>query len=175
MQPVQISALSPHAAERAAPQLVTLLQDAVNDGASIGFLPPMSRHDAEDYWRSAIAAVADGSRVLLVASRGDEIVGAAQLDLCLRANGLHRAEVSKVMVHTGARRRGIGRALMLMLESEARHHGRTTLVLDTRKGDPSEALYASLGWAKAGEIPNYARSANGELHATAFYYKLLGS
>jgi hypothetical protein len=48
-------------------------------------------------------------------------------------------------------------------------------VLDTRKGDPSEGLYASLGWTKAGDIPNYARSANGDLHATALYYKLLSA
>lgn len=69
-----------------------------------------------------------------------------------------------MMVYSSARRHGIGRALKLMLESEARHHGRTTLVLDTRKGDPSEGLYASLGWVKVGDIPNCARSANGDLH-----------
>ena len=79
----------------------------------------------------------------------------------------------KLMVHTRARRRGIGRALMLAAETEARRRGRTTLVLDTRRGDPSEALYLSLGWTLAGIIPRYARSADGALDATAFYYRLL--
>ena len=35
------------------------------------------------------------------------------------------------------------------------------------------ALYTSLGWQLAGVIPKYARSANGALDPSAFYYKLL--
>ena len=77
------------------------------------------------------------------------------------------------MVDTRFRRLGIGRALMVRVEEEARALGRMTLVLDTREGDPSERLYLSLGYVKAGVIPQYARSANGELHTTAFFYKLL--
>src|SRR5204863_8169810 len=89
---------------------------------------------------------------------GGALLGTAQLDLCTRPNGRHRAEVVKVIVHTKARRRGIGRALMLALEDEARRQGRGTLVLDTRRGDPAERLYAGVGYTLAGVIPAYARS-----------------
>jgi hypothetical protein len=64
---------------------------------------------------------------------------------------------------------------MLAAEEDARRRGRTTLVLDTRRGDPAEPLYLSLGWALAGVIPRYARSADGALDPTAFYYRLLDS
>jgi hypothetical protein len=37
----------------------------------------------------------------------------------------------------------------------------------------AEQLYQSLHYQRAGEIPEYARSADGQLHATAIYYKLL--
>jgi len=77
-------------------------------------------------------------------------------------------------VHRSARRQGYGRALMQQAEAVALEEGRTLLVLDTRKGDPSEALYRSAGYIRAGEIPQYARGAGAELHATVFYYKLLG-
>ena len=162
------------AAAREAGALAELLCDAVDSGASVGFLPPLTDDEATAYWRSVIACVGAGSRVLVVA-RGDDgqVVGSAQLDLALQTNGRHRAEVQKVMVHTKARRRGIGRALMRAVEDRARQAGRTTLVLDTRQGDPSERLYAAMGYRRAGVIPAYARSANGTLHATAFYYKLL--
>ncbi len=63
---------------------------------------------------------------------------------------------------------------MLAIEERARRLGRTTLVLDTRRGDPSEALYASVGYTLAGVIPRYARSANGALDPSAFYYRLSG-
>jgi ribosomal protein S18 acetylase RimI-like enzyme len=154
--------------------LVELLRDAVDGGGSIGFLPPLSEADAAAYWDAVAAALGDGARIVLAAHDGAlGLVGSAQLELAVRANGLHRAEVTKVMVHRRARRRGIGRALMLALEEHARRLGRTTLVLDTRQGDPSEALYRGAGWTLAGAIPRYARSATGTLDATALYYKLL--
>jgi len=171
---VRVEALAPPVARVAEPALVALLRDAVDGGASLGFLPPLAPDAARAYWRTVVAEVEAGSRVLLAArADGTTIVGSAQLELAMRENGRHRAEVAKVMVLGTARRQGIGRVLMLAAEDHARRLGRTTLVLDTRAGDPSERLYTSVGWQRAGEIPRYARSAGGALHATAFYYKLL--
>jgi GNAT superfamily N-acetyltransferase len=154
--------------------LAALLEDAVESGASIGFLPPLVPGEADAYWDGVAAAVRDGARLVVVARDGaGALVGTAQLGLETRPNGRHRAEVMKVIVHTRARRRGLGRALMAAVEAAARGLGRTTLVLDTRRGDPSERLYAGAGWALAGVIPRYARSADGALDPSAFYYKLL--
>jgi acetyltransferase len=154
--------------------LGVLLQDVVGGGASVGFLPPLGAEEARAYWESVAAALEDGGRRLWIGRAADgNIVGTVQLDLAGHANGRHRAEVIKLIVLSSARRRGIGRALMEATETEARSLGRTTLVLDTRQGDPSEALYRGMGWQPAGTIPRYARSANGTLHTTAFHYKLL--
>jgi ribosomal protein S18 acetylase RimI-like enzyme len=169
-----IESLTAEAARAATRDLDMLLEDAVDSGASIGFLPPLGPTEAADYWAEVAAAVAGGSRVLLVARDADgALVGSAQLGLETRPNGRHRAEVMKVMVHRKARRRGLGRDLMLAAEAEARRRGRTTLFLDTRRGDPAERLYLATGWTYAGSIPRYARSAGGALDANAIYYKLL--
>ena len=171
---VAVEALDADGLRRDRDALAALLTDAVDSGASIGFLPPLGPGEAAAYWDSVAAAIREGSRVLLVARRPPEgLVGAVQLDLAMRANGRHRAEVIRLMVHRAARRHGLGRALMLAVEAEAARLGRTTLVLDTRQGDPSETLYRGLGWTLAGTIPRYARSADGALHTTALYYKLL--
>jgi GNAT superfamily N-acetyltransferase len=153
---------------------VVLLQDVVDGGASVGFRPPLSTDEAAAYWDSVAAALTGGGRRLWIARATDGgIVGTVQLDLAGQANGRHRAEAIKLMVPSSARRQGIGRLLMEAAEAEARRLGRTTLVLDTRQGDPSEALYRGMGWQPAGTIPRYACSADGTLHTTAFYYKLL--
>jgi len=174
---LRIEALDADGARREQAPLAALLQNVVDDGASVGFLPPLSADDAREYWEGVADAVKGGTRLLWVARDagvlGSPVIGTVQLDLEKRANGNHRAELIKLMVHPGVRRRGIGRALMLAAQDEARRRGRQTLVLDTRRGDPSEALYRALGWTCAGVIPRYARSANGELHATALYYLLL--
>jgi len=46
-------------------------------------------------------------------------------------------------------------------------------LLQDREEDPSERLYQTLGWQRAGAIPRWARSADGTLHTTVFYYRVL--
>jgi acetyltransferase len=151
-----------------------VLTDSVDGGASVGFLPPLDAGEADRYWQGVEAALERGSRRLWVARAGDgAVIGTVQLDLETRPNGRHRAEVIKLMVLGLHRQRGVGRGLMQAAEEHARQLGRTTLVLDTREGDPSERLYRSLGWVQAGVIPRYARSAGGALDASVFYFKLL--
>lgn len=152
---------------------VALLQDSVDSGASVGFLPPLDAPAAVQYWNELIYDLQDGVVVLLAVYDGDILLGSVQLTPARQANGQHRAEVNKLMVHTTARRLGLGKMLMAAVEEKARELGRTLLVLDTRKGDVSETLYRGLGYEAAGEIPGYARSAGGELHTTVMFYKNL--
>ena len=87
------------------PALVALLRDVVNGGASVGFLPPLGAEEAGGYW-DGVAKALQGGRRLWIARRADGIIaGTVQLDLELRANGNHRAEVMKLMVLTATRRR----------------------------------------------------------------------
>ncbi|PFA14585.1 GNAT family N-acetyltransferase [Bacillus cereus] len=148
-------------------ELSELLRKVVEDGASIGFLPPMEKVDAENYWETVLSPEV----ILLVATCNNQIAGSVQLQLSTKQNGSHRAEIAKLMTHPDYRRNGIGRLLMQKAEEIAEQKDRSLLVLDTREGDPSNKLYTSLGYIQAGRIPNYAKSANGELAATIFYYK----
>ncbi len=169
----RIQVLSPDQAETAIDPLTELLIDAVSSGASIGFMPPLEPAEALDYWRSVIDAMRQGHRVLLAAIEDDQIQGSVQLALETRANGNHRAEMMKLFVHRRARRRGLARALMLEGEANARSLGRTLLLMDTRAGGEADRLCQSLGYVRFGEVPDYARNADGQLHATAFYYRQL--
>lgn len=155
------------------PQLVALLQDAVNDGASIGFTQPLLADVAERYWQDVFREVGQASRILLTTQRGGVVVGSVQLGLCTRPNGLHRAEVQKLLVHTGWRRQGIARALMLAIEQEARSARRSLLYLDTEPHKPAAAMYDQTGWIRAGEIPGYACSPDGHLHGTVLFYRMI--
>lgn len=170
---MNIYSLNPESAIELLPKLTTLLQDAVASGASIGFLPPLTHEDAINYWQDVAKALESPYRILLIAEIDQKIIGTVQLDMASRPNGSHRAEIAKLIVHTSHRGQGIGRALMNAIETEARRAGRTTLILDTREGDPSELLYSKIGYTRAGTIPEYARNADGSLHTTVFMYKLL--
>lgn len=168
---IQIERLTSLAGDRDA--LCGLLVDCVASGASVGFLPPVARAEAERYWSGVERDVLDGSRLLLVARVGAQLAGAVQLSLCGKKNGLHRAEVEKLMVHTAHRGAGLGRLLLAALEAQARQLGRTLLVLDTRTGDVASTLYRKTGYLECGHIPGFALSASGELDGTTFFYKQL--
>lgn len=153
------------------PQLVGLLQDAVHHGASIGFIQPLPVDVAERYWQDVFREMSQGSRILLTTLCDGVIVGSVQLGLCTRPNGLHRAEVQKLLVHSQWRRQGIGRTLMVAMEEEARSARRFLLYLDTEPHKPAAAMYEQMGWMRAGEIPEYACTPDGHLHATVIFYR----
>lgn len=141
--------------------LIELLSDAVNNGASVGYLRPMDQRMARDYWNDVLHAVESGSRILLVAFDSERAVGTVQLDLCPKQNGVHRAEVTKLLVHSSVRRRGIASELMSAIEQKARHASRSLLFLDTESKSGAEPFYETQQWRRVGSIPDYALSADG--------------
>lgn len=153
-------------------QLARLLIDCVDGGASVSFMHPLPLEKATDFWRRVADDVVAGTRALLVAEDEAGIVGTVQLVLEQPENQPHRADVSKMLVHRRARRRGLGAALMQAAEDVARASGKSLLVLDTASGD-AERLYARMGWHLVGAIPGYALLPHGGLCATSYYYRAL--
>jgi ribosomal protein S18 acetylase RimI-like enzyme len=147
--------------------LVELIVACVDEGASLGFHAPLDRVRARTWW----TGMPRSEVTVLVARSGQRIVASVQLVAAESENGRHRGEVAKLIVHPKWRRQGIARGLMRMLEEEARAAGKTLLVLDTREGDPSNALYRTLGYTEAGRVPGWARDAAGTLSTTVFWYK----
>jgi ribosomal protein S18 acetylase RimI-like enzyme len=174
MHPV-ISSLPAGSIPRHVSELGALLHACVHDGASIGFVLPFSRADAEAFWTGRVLpAVSSGTRMLLVARGSGRITGSVQLDYDTPPNQPHRAEVRKLLVHPDCRRQGIARALMVELERLAAQLKRSLLTLDTRTGDAAEPLYASLGYRRVGVIPGYCRDPLGRaIDSTTIMYKAL--
>ena len=169
-----IRTLSPAEAETLREPLIDLLVDAVESGASVNFVWPMTRQKAENWWAGALESHARGERVILVAEASGKLVGSVQLIYPGQENQAHRGDVGKLLVHTGARRRGLGAALMQAVEAEAKARGRTLLVLDTEGGGAGDRLYERLGWTRFGVVPDYAmRADNSGLADCAFFYKAL--
>jgi acetyltransferase len=159
-------------AEREA--LVELLADAVESGASVGFLPPMDARLAQEYWASVAEAVDGEGRKILGLWEDGALAGTVQLARAGMPNGRHRAEVMKLMVHRRFRGRGYGRLLMAAIEEEARRDALRLLLLNTSQGGFPEEMYRRLGWQDCGVVPRFALAGDGELHATVFFYKDIG-
>ena len=156
-------------------ELVDVLIDCVEGGASVSFMRPLTRERADAFWHQVAHGVETGSRALLVAEDGLGICGTVQLVLDLPENQPHRAELVKMLVHRRARRQGLGAALMRAAESMARDCGRTLLVLDAVTGDAGERLYTRLGWTRVGVIPGYALYPDGRPCDTTVFFKQLSA
>jgi acetyltransferase len=171
----EITPLHPQDAAKWLPQLIRLLQDTVDSGASVGFLAPLSDVDAYHYWMKAFVQLGEKGRIILAAVHESTIIGSVQLELASMPNGLHRAEVQKLLVLRSWRRQGIELALMRAIEQGARQEGRQLLVLDTRLGDAAEQLYTRMGYTRVGVIPRFALSSTRTLDATVVFYHELST
>ena len=172
--------LAPHSIRRLgtedirgfAPVLAALFLDAVQEGASIGFMDDLTLERATRYWCDV--ADAPQGRVVLA---GEDAAGIAGVVIVAPMPGEtqpHRAEIAKMVVHRRARGRGLGTALMRAAEDEARAMGKSLATLFTRSGSDAERLYRRLGWLKAGVIPDDSRKPDGTLCDGAVFYKRVG-
>jgi len=134
--------ISPIELESLLPPFVELLREAVNGGAALGFLPPLTHDESWDYWQSLRPELQAGSRLLLAAFTGGRLVGSGQLTLPPWTNGQHRVELQKVFVAAAVRGRGVGRSLMAALQDAARQRGRSLVLLNARRGGPAETFRA---------------------------------
>jgi GNAT superfamily N-acetyltransferase len=155
-------------------ELVAVLRDCVEGGASVGFMLPLAEGRPEAFWRRVAEGVAAGERHLFVAEDEDgRICGTLSLVIDMPDNQPHRADVSKMLVHRRARRQGVAERLLRALEVKACELGRTTLVLDTVTGSDASRVYERLGWERAGDIPNYALMPDGPFCSTTYYFRRL--
>lgn len=153
--------------------LAETLMQSVALGASIGFILPFGFVQAQAFWQKLLPAFERGEKRLLVARVAGKIAGTVQLVVDQPANGIHRGDVVKLMVHPNGRRKGIAHQLMTAVEALAREEGKTLLVLDTVTGSPAQTLYENLGFTLSGTIPHYAMSTEGMLESTSVMYKVL--
>ncbi|MEV7923832.1 MULTISPECIES: GNAT family N-acetyltransferase [unclassified Kitasatospora] len=160
----------------AAEELAGLLVDTVHGGGSLGFLAPLGRAEAVAWWRALAPEVA-AERLLLWTVRAEadgRLAGTIQLRPAVPANGRHRGEVAKLMVHPADRGQRLAGRLLAVLEERAAELGLRLLVLDTETDSPAERLYEAAGWTRVGSVPDYATDPSGRAHPTTIFFKALG-
>jgi hypothetical protein len=174
VSPISIRTIPASELKYAITDLVDGLRETVNGGAPLGFMPPITRSQARDYWISVLSELQAGSRILLAAYAGDRIVGSGQIELSQRPNSPHRATIQRLFVAPSARGQGVGTALMAALEAVARENGRSLIMLNTRHGEAPETFYLSLGYKLVGVIPGWTIGPEGERYDHVEMYKELG-
>ena len=155
--------------------LTTLIVECVAAGASVSFMHPLSLEAAAAFWANSLAAAGRHERIILGAYDGATLVGTVTLHLDTPPNQPHRADIAKLMTRLSHRGRGIAATLMRAAEAAAIDRGRTLLTLDTAVDGGAAGFYEKLGYALAGEIPDYAFKPFGGLTGTLLYWKRLSA
>lgn len=155
--------------------LADIIIEAVAHGASLHFMHPLARKDAEAFWAKSLKAADAGERVVLGALLDGQIIGTTTLHLDTPPNQPHRAEIAKMITRRACRRRGVGTALIREAERIAVARGYTLLTLDSATVDGAGPFYEKLGFVPIGVIPRYAFTPFGAPSGTIFFYKDVGA
>ena len=172
MSEVRIRALEPAELRALVPALSNVLADCVEGGASVSFMSPYSRDDASVFWNRIADTAERGDVSVLVAEVDGQVSGTVQIGFDMPPNQPHRGEIRKLLVHRGARGKGLGKELMRAAEQEALARGKSLLCLDTASG-AAVHIYESLGWKRVGTIPDFALLPDGGYCDTTIFYKRL--
>lgn len=150
-------------AETLRDELAACWVDTTNAGGAVGFpFPPVDLDEVRPAVDELSEDVAAGRSVLLVARRGDRLVGWVSLDLNAFPLVAHWATVRRLQSHPDERGRGVGTALMEELVRVARADGLERLRLVVRGGMGLEDFYRRLGWEVVGTWPGALRFGEGD-------------
>lgn len=145
---------------------------AILDGGGFGWVTPPGRQSLETYYRGVLLVP---ERSLFLARVDGMVVGSAQLVRPPRNNEAQAfaATLMHAFIAPYARGAGIARLLTLTVEDAARALGYQVLNLDLRETQTAAIrLYESLGFARWGVHPCYAR-VGGKTIRGFYYYKQL--
>ena len=154
--------------------LVELLADSVAHNYSVGFMNDSTHEDFEEFWQLEFSKINSNNGIFL-AIEGEQVLGSVIVTRESRANGRHRGEFRKLLVHSSAQKLGIGSALEQAATEYARSIGLSLLFLDSATNFLVKGVYEKWGWKMSGEIPQYAKNPDGVLVSTWFFYKLLNT
>ena len=154
--------------------LIELLADSVAHNYSVGFMNDSTPQDYEEFWQQEFSKTKSSNGIFL-AVEGEQVLGSVIVTRESRANGRHRGEFRKLLVHSLAQKIGIGSALERAATEYARSIGLSLLFLDSATNFLVEGVYEQWGWKMSGEIPQYAKNPDGSLVSTWFFYKLLNT
>ena len=147
---------------------------AIVDGNGFGWLRPPPRERMERYWQGVLLVP---ERLLWVGRLDGAVAASAQLQLPPRANEAqaHSPQLTTHFVAPWARGHGLAAMLLDTVESACRERGLSHLRLDVRATQKGAIeLYEKRGFRRWGELPSYARTAEG-LVAGYFYVKELAA
>ena len=145
-------------------------ESAIEEGGGFGWLKAPARQVLESYWKGVLLVP---DRYLVVGRLDGVVAGSAQLAKAPRNNEAQAfaGTLSAAFVAPWARRRGIGRGIVLEIERVARDLGLAILNLDLRDTQRAAIrLYESLEYERWGTHPCYAR-VEGRIVPGHYYYK----
>jgi phosphinothricin acetyltransferase len=143
-----------HAGEEHLAGILAIYNHAVEHTTAIWNDVLVDLDNRRDWWRARSGA----GYPVLVAVRGEAVLGYASFGPFRPFDGYRLTVEHSVYVAEGARRRGVARALMQALEGEARAKGMHVMVGGVAAdNDASLKLHEKLGFRETGRLPEVGR------------------
>ena len=83
-----VRVLSPSELARRMTDFVDILVDTVDNGAAVGFFPPLDQRQASDYWAGVKSVLDAGGRVLLCAERNGALLQIREMATCAKCSSV---------------------------------------------------------------------------------------
>lgn len=157
-----------------APEIIALVDCAVGDRGTLGYVEPMSTSQAGAFVADLRRRMAAGESHVLLGRVSGKPAFLAILTLNGMPNCRHRAELSKGVVHPDFRGQQHVQRGLKSLVLRAEQLGVEQFVLDVREGSRAHRLWQNFGFESYGVLDDYARI-HGTRHRGCFMVQTVAS
>jgi len=155
-------------------QITDLINRVLQRETTIGFPSPLDDREASELLAGLDESLKSGTKYLLIAKAGDQIVAHVILTPHPLPNCAHQIEVSRLVICPSFRGTGLLTQIAQKLVLKSEILGRSLMLLDVREGTLAHALWKSWKFKEYGRLPDYAK-VNGKTYAGIFMYQYVSS
>lgn len=152
----------PHSISAYSDDIISMLQESVNDEGILGYADPLSDNDARSFIAEVEASLTQESGGILLAKDigKSTIIAMCKLNFSAMPNCQHIGYVNKAFIKPEYRKLGLVYEMAIAICDYALDHGIENFHIDVRAGSKAHQVWLRLGFEQFGFLPEYVKINN---------------
>ncbi|MEE4672720.1 hypothetical protein V2L05_26205 [Pseudomonas alliivorans] len=150
-------------------ELLDLIKGVATNEKTVGYHSDLSSEDEESYFCWLDSTLSDRNSVFIIGRDNDLVVFQLLIAFKFEPNNKHIANLSKAIVHTRTRGKGVIEAVLPLIVEFCDQRRVSIVTLDAVKGSSAERRWKRMGFLEWGVMPHYSKTTEGTKEGSYMY------
>lgn len=150
-------------------ELLELIKSVATNEKTVGYHSDLSDEDKKTYFSWLDSTLSDRNSVFIIGRESGLVIFQLLIAFKVEPNNRHVANLSKAIVHTKVRGKGVIEAVLPLIVEFCDQRQVSIVTLDAVKGSSAERRWKRMGFLEWGVMPHYSKTIEGTKEGSYMY------